>query len=111
MPNALLKVRLWSKLLAFLVAGAYLLLVLIFNADGSEVVEVWWFFGQRLVGSPLTLMLVAAAAGAAVALTGRMLLLSGRQLREVRRGGGAREARQLRREIDAMKRQAAGGEH
>ena len=105
MPDTFLKLRLWAKLLVFLVVGAWAVLFLWFNADGQPDVSVWLLpFVAPARGSPVLLMLAAFLVGGALALAGRALLMSGGQVRRLRAGSrDRRESDALRREIDAMK--------
>ena len=102
MPNTLLKIRLWTKLVLFVLVGLWAVLFLFNNTAGQLDVEVWYFpFVERFRSSPLFLMLLSFVLGGALTLLGRMLLFSGRQVRGIRAGD---ENAELRREIDRMRK-------
>jgi hypothetical protein len=103
MSDLFLRIRFWTKIIAFVVVAMWALLFLWNN--GSENTEVWYLpFTDVFQTKVLVVILIAGATGGVLALLGRMLIFSGGQARRLRE---KKRADQLEREIRDM-RQAGG---
>ncbi len=102
MANLWLKIKVWTKILLFSALALYVLLFLYQNS--GQKVFVWLFFGQNIERSTLWLAVTAFAAGAVTVIVTRTLLVTVRQLREIREH---RQKQQFDRDVADMHAKAA----
>jgi uncharacterized integral membrane protein len=102
MNNLWLKVKVWSKLVLFVLGAAYLLLFFLNNSGQS--VRLWVFFGHEYPAIPLLLLVfVTFAVGVVIMLLIGTIRNTIRQVRELRQRG---RAAKLERDMADMKAKA-----
>ena len=100
--DKLLKIRIWTKVIALAVAGLYTLVFLLQNT--GEQVELWLFFGVAPTMSLLVAMLSSFLLGALLTLLVRMVIKTVRQMQKARERG---RTQRLENEIRDMRTKAS----
>jgi len=102
MANFWLKIRIWTKVIIFIVVAIYALLF--FYNNSGKVVAPWIFFGREPSMSLLLLIFLTFAIGVIGTLLVRTTVKTVRQVRELRQRN---KAQKMERELADMKSKAA----
>src|SRR5687768_15622739 len=100
MTNALLKVKVWTKVIVFGLVLVYVTVFIVQNSENKATLWVWPGRDRPLETSVLKLVLVAFLAGVIGTLLVRTLLRTVRQIRDVR---DRNRSERLERELVDMK--------
>jgi hypothetical protein len=103
MTNAILKVKVWTKVILFALVLVYLTFFMVENSENKATLWVWFGRERPLETSVLKLVLVAFLAGVIGTLLVRTLFRTVRQIREVR---DRTRTERIEREISDMKTKA-----
>lgn len=103
MANAFLKVKVWTKVVAFGLVLVYVTVFIVQNSENKATLWVWPGRDRPLETSVLKLVLVAFLAGVVGTLLVRTLLRTVRQIRDVR---DRNRTERMERELVDMKTKA-----